>query len=312
MQVVVVGGAGVLGQALLRAVVARGVLTRSDGSLAPVRRVIAVDRTQLPRLFVDPCVEYVRADLSSPRLLSTVMGTVTDSVFHAWDGGDRVEGGREAPSFVLIDSLRDLFAACALQSTRPKVVLASSYAAAVGPGFPGSREGLTALVGELLLTDAVRRCGLDGRALRLALIADAPGCASFVGELLRAMRDGRPACCPIARDAPLWLTSAPAAALALVHAHELPALAWAEAGQLNAPARTLNVDALLEALGRLTGASVDALAVQADAALCEALAQRPPRVPIETSLALGFEDGPDADALVRELVPRVVEAPGDL
>jgi hypothetical protein len=67
----------------------------------------------------------------------------------------------------------------------------------------------------------------------------------------------------------------------------------------------LSVDALLEALGRLTGASIDPPAVEPDAALCEALAQRPRRVPVETSLALGFEDGPDAGALVRELVPGV-------
>jgi len=318
MQVVVVGGSGVLGQALLRAIVARGVLTRSDGSPAPVRRVIAVDRTQLPRLFVDPCVEYVRADLSTPRLLATVMGTVTDSVFHAWDGADRAGGG-ETPSFALIDSLRDLFAACVRQASRPKVVLASSYAAAstftagehgqrpgAGGELPASQAGLTALVGELLLTEAVRRGNLDGRALRLALVADAPGSACFIGELLRALRDGQPARCPIARVAPLWLTSAPAAARALVHAHELPALAWSEAGSpLNAPGRTLKVEELLEALVRLTGAASNALSDEPDAALCEALAQRPRRVPIETSLALGFEDAPDADALVRELAPRV-------
>ncbi|HEY4037608.1 MAG TPA: hypothetical protein VGM15_02205, partial [Burkholderiaceae bacterium] len=85
MQIVVVGGAGVLGQALLRAIVARGVLTRSDSVAAPVQRVISVDRMQAPRLFVESRVEYVRADPGVPRLLQTVMGTVTDSVFHAWD-----------------------------------------------------------------------------------------------------------------------------------------------------------------------------------------------------------------------------------
>jgi len=339
MQVVVVGGAGVLGQALLRAIVARGVLTRSDGSLAPVRRVIAVDHSQLPRLFVDPRVEYVRAELSTPRLLATVMGYATDSVFHAWDGGDRDRDEGETRSFALIDSLRDLFAACKVQPSRPKVVLASSYAAALnspplsglrergraspgvaglrpakpgvragqGPGAseraPASQEGLTALVGELLLTEAVRRGEVDGRALRLALTTDAPGCASFVGELLRAVGGGGPALCPVARDTPLWLSCAAAAARALVHAHELPAVAWAEAGPLNAPARTLNVSALVQALERLAGASIGQLSDEPDAALCQALAQRPERVAIEASLALGFEEGPDAEALVRELVP---------
>jgi nucleoside-diphosphate-sugar epimerase len=308
MQVVVIGGCGVLGQALLRAIVARGVLTRSDGVPAPVRRVIAVDRTQRPRLFVEPRVEYVRADAGGSRLLQAVMGVATDSVFHAWDSG--AGGGRSTPSFALTDSLRDLFAACELQSSQAKVVLASSFAAQA-PGaespaeatraLPASPDGLTALVGELLLEETARRGRVDGRALRLPLIAAAPGCASFLGELVPALIEGRPARCPVPLDAPLWLTSPAAAARALVHAHELPPSAWSQAGVLNAPARTLNVDALLHAMPRLTGAPVAPPLVEPDPGLCDALAQLAPRVAIDTALTLGFEDGPDAEALLREL-----------
>jgi nucleoside-diphosphate-sugar epimerase len=312
MQVVVIGGAGVLGQALLRAIVERGVLTRSDAVPAPVRRVIAVDRSQPPRLFVESRVEYVRADLGSHRLLQAVMGTATDSVFHAWDSG--AGGGRSTPSFALADSLRDLFAACELQSARPtKVVMASTFAvdppAGASPvdaarALPASQDGLTALVGELLLEEATRRGRVDGRALRLPLIAAAPGHASFLGELVPALVEHRPAPCPIPLDAPLWLTSATAAARALLHAHELPPAAWADIGVPNAPARTLSVDALLPAVARLSGHPVGAPAVDLDSALSDALAQRPHRVAIETALRLGFEDGPDADALVRDLVAR--------
>ncbi|HEX4585251.1 MAG TPA: hypothetical protein VH183_10500 [Burkholderiaceae bacterium] len=303
-----IGGAGVLGQALLRAIVARGVLTRADAVPAPVRRVIAVDRTQPPRLFVESRVEYVRADPGSHRLLQAVMGRATDAVFHAWDSG--AGGGRSTPSFALADSLRDLFAACELQSSRPKVVMASTFAADCPPGaspvdstlsLPASQDGLTALVGELLLEEATRRGRIDGRAVRLPLIAGAPGCASFLGELVPALVEGRPATCPIRLDAPLWLTSAPAAARALVHAHELPAVAWSEAGVLHAPASTLSVDDLLQAVARLTGRAVEAPALEVDAALCDALAGRPCRVATRTALTLGFEDGLDADALVRDL-----------
>jgi nucleoside-diphosphate-sugar epimerase len=271
-----------------------------------VRRVIAVDRTQPARLFVEPRVEYVRADLASPRLLQAVMGIATDSVFHAWDRGDGAGGEHQAPSFALVDSLRELFAACALQSARPKVVLASSYAVEQAPGaregaLPASQDGLTALVGELLLAETARQSGLDGHALRLALIAGAPGCASFLRELVRALRDGHPAHCPIPLETPLWLTSAPAAARALVHAHELPPAAWAESGALNAPARSLSVDALVQAVGRLGGHAVEPI-VEADPALCDELARRALRAAIDTSLTLGFEDGPDADALVGDLL----------
>jgi nucleoside-diphosphate-sugar epimerase len=308
MQVVVIGGAGVLGQALLRAIVARGVLTRSDAVPAPVRRVIAVDRSQPPRLFVEPRVEYVRADLGTPRLLQAVMGRATDSVFHAWDSG--AGAGRSTPSIALADSLRDLFAACQLQSTRPKVVLASSFtadcrgdsAAHSARALPASQSGLTALVGELLLEEATRRGQVDGRILRLPMIAAAPGCAEFLGELVAALHDGRAARCPVPPDAPLWLTSAPAAARALVHAHELPPAAWAEAGVLNAPASTLSVDALLHAIARSTGRLVESPAPEPDPSLCDALKHCPHRVAIDTALTLGFEDGPDADALIRDLV----------
>jgi len=310
MQIVVIGGAGVLGQALLKAIVARGVLTRADAVSAPVRRIIAVDRTQPPRLFVEARVEYVRADLSTPRLLQAVMGTVTDSVFHAWDGGGGAGGS--TPSFALIDSLRDLFAACERQSSRPKVVLASSFAIeAPGPAspvdppraLPPGQDGMTALVGELLLEEASRRGGIDGRALRLPMVAGAPGCASFVGELVPALYEGRLARSPIPLDTPLWLTSPSAAARALAHAHELPAALWVEAGVLHAPARTLTVDTLVQAVARLAARPIDAPPVQPDQALCEALAQRASRAAIETALTLGFEDAPDAEALVRELVP---------
>jgi nucleoside-diphosphate-sugar epimerase len=311
MQIVVIGGCGVLGQALLKAIIERGVLTRSDGVPAPVHRLIAVDRAQPPRLFVEERVEYVRADPSAPRLMQAVMGTATDSVFHAWDSGFR--GIRSTPSFALSDSLRDLFAACELQSSHPKVVLASSFAAdcrgdalaasgAGGRALPASRDGMTALVGELLLEEETRDGQIIGRALRLPMVAGAPGCASFLGDLVPALAEGRAVRCAIPTDAPLWLTSPQAAARALVHAHELSAAAWAQTAVPNAPGRTHSVDSLLEALTRLAGRPISTPEVEADAALIEELAQRPHRVAVDTALTLGFEDGPDADALVRELV----------
>ncbi len=309
MQIVVVGGCGVLGQALLKAIVERGVLTRADGVPAPVSRVIAVDRSQPARLFVEARVEYVRADPGVPRLLQAVMGTATDTVFHAWDAG--AGAGRSAPSFVLADSLRDLFAACEQQSSRPKVVLASSFAAdcrleamaaeAEPRALPASQDGLTALVGELLLEEAARAGRIDGRALRLPIVAGAPGCAGFLGALVPALRAGKPAACPVPLDAPMWLTSASAAARALVHAHELAPAAWATIGVPNAPGRTLSVDSLIQALMQSDGRPVEPPAVVLDPAAADELARRPYRVAADTALTLGFEDAPDAEALAAGL-----------
>ena len=309
MQIVVIGGCGVLGQALLKAIVERGVLTRADGVPVPVRRVIAVDRSQPARLFVEARVEYVRAEPGVPRVLQAVMGVATDAVFHAWDAG--AGAGRWTSSFALADSLRDLLAVCAQQSSRPKVVLASSFAAvcraetlAAEPqarALPASQNGMTALVGELLLEEARRNGGIDGRALRLPMVAGAPGCAGFLGALVPALREGRAASCPIPLDAAMWLTSASAAARALVHAHELAPAAWATIGVPNAPGRTLSVDSLVQALMRSGGRPVQAPGVVPDAPLSDEVARHPHRAAADTALTLGFEDAPDAEALAGEL-----------
>ncbi|HXW65003.1 MAG TPA: hypothetical protein VEK74_07975, partial [Burkholderiaceae bacterium] len=78
MQVVVTGASSPLGQATLQAIAARGVLARDAGHPIPVRRIIAVDRTQPAALFLDSRIEYVRGDYEQPRFLARMMGTATD------------------------------------------------------------------------------------------------------------------------------------------------------------------------------------------------------------------------------------------
>jgi D-erythronate 2-dehydrogenase len=306
MQIVVIGGAGVLGQALMRAIVARGTLTRSDGTASPVQRLISVDRHQPPRLFVEPRIEYVRADLGNPRLMAAVMGTVTDSVLHAWDAADGCDGDADAmaPTFALADSLRDLLRNCAAQLSRPKIVLASTYAALgretadrIGRPRPPHGEGLRLRIAELLLAEAARLGRIDARALRLPAIAAAPGPGSFVGPLLAALREGGEAQCPVPADTVLWLTTASAAAQALVHAHELPPMAWNDVEALNVPARLLSVASLIAAAGR----PLSAVDFRVDAELTETLARQPCEAQVEPALDLGFAPGLDAEALVRQL-----------
>jgi nucleoside-diphosphate-sugar epimerase len=273
MQVVVIGGAGVLGQALLRAIVARGTLARGDGVAVPVQRLISVDRHQPARLFVDDHVEYVRAGPGTSRLMAAVMGTATDAVFHAWDGSDAGAsvGESMAATLALVDSLRDLLEHCAVQVALPKVVLASSYAAQSGgtaAGVTGAShdaaasqepldsEGLRLRVAELLLADASRAGRVDGRSLRLAPIAGAPGRVEFVGPLLAALLGGSAAYSPVALDRAWCLTSAAAAAAALIRIHDLP-MGSGPAGPVYAPARSVSITTLVQAAAARLGRPLD-------------------------------------------------------
>jgi hypothetical protein len=52
----------------------------------------------------------------------------------------------------------------------------------------------------------------------------------------------------------------------------------------------------------VSGRPIECPVVEQDPSLCEALAQRPHRVPIDTALTLGFENGPDAEAIARDLL----------
>jgi nucleoside-diphosphate-sugar epimerase len=248
----------------------------------------------------------VRADLGNPRLMAAVMGTVTDSVFHAWDAADGDGEGSDgmAPTFALIDSLRDLLRNCATQLCTPKIVLTSTYGALglhlpdrFGRPSPPHGEGLRLRIAELMLAEAARLGRIDARALRLPLIAGAPGPASFIAPLLGALRAGTGAKCPAPADTALWLTTAQAAAQALVHAHELPAAAWEDVEALNAPARRLSVTELIAAAGQ----PLSAVSFEADPELAQLLSHQPAQAQVEPALNLGFAPAPGADELVGQL-----------
>ncbi len=150
MQVVVTGAGTPLGQSMLRAIVARGALARGDGDPRPVRRIIAVDRTQPAALFLDGRIEYVRGDYEQPRFLARVMGMITDSIFHlsALGAGLRTGTQLEDLDTALLHSLdttRTLLDACRFQTAPPKLVFASTVQASIDRASLHNRPMVSAL-----------------------------------------------------------------------------------------------------------------------------------------------------------------------
>lgn len=174
MQVVVTGASSPLGQALLHAIAQRGTLLRADGQAVPVRRILAVDRTQSPGgLFIDPRIEYVRGDYEMPRFLARMMGTGTDSIFHlsVLDVDDSEPVGLLSLETALertVDTTRMLLDACQYQTAPVKLVLAGTQGGwpAGGALPPGTRDTCAAMC-ELLLNDSARRRLVDARSVRL-------------------------------------------------------------------------------------------------------------------------------------------------
>ena len=230
MQIVVTGACSVLGQALLRAIVARGVLSTSVGGPVPVQRIIAVDRTQPARLYVEPRVEYVCGNFEQSRFLARVMGTATDSVIHLSPLGAAAGIGGQLEDLDLalmrsLDTTRSLVDACQFQSVQPRLVLASAAAARHdGESPPATVEGVCSAMCELFLAECARRGFVDLRGVRLpCILGDGSSDAGIALDLSLADLASQPmlpsSSPPVTEIA---VVTAAEAALALIEAHERP------------------------------------------------------------------------------------------
>jgi nucleoside-diphosphate-sugar epimerase len=230
MQIVVTGACSVLGQAVLRAIAARGTLLGALGEPVAVQRVIAVDRTQPARLFVESRVEYVCGNFEQSRFMARVMGTATDSVFHLSPLGAAAGIGGQLEDLDLalmrsIDTTRSLVDACQFQSAQPRMVLASAAAARHADGAPPATvEGICSALCELFLIECARRGYVDLRGVRLpCIIGDGSSDEGIALDLALAGLAAQPRL--PAAPAPateIAVVSAAEAAAALLEAHERP------------------------------------------------------------------------------------------
>ncbi|SPE24777.1 putative NAD dependent epimerase/dehydratase family protein [Burkholderiales bacterium] len=257
MQVVVTGAGTALGQSVLRAIVAHGTLRRGDGDPTPVRRIIAVDRTQPAELFLDSRIEYVRGDYEQSRFLARMMGASTDSVFHLSALGAGVALGpplADLDTALLhsIDTTRALLDACRFQTAPPKLVFASTVDAGLPSGpWPQSTGGACVAMCELLLVEGSRRQIIDARCVRLPCLVGNRSCRqAFALEALladlvagRASPDAGEGLTPIAVGLP------DEAALALLEAHEQPRAADGMSGFTEVPGRRIRIGDLVAAAG---------------------------------------------------------------
>lgn len=316
MKVVVTGGAGFLGQMLIRALCERGRLTRSDGAEYAIEQIVAVDQSQPGRLYVDDRVGYVVGDIGNAQFLSHVLARDTDSVFHL---AAVVSGAAEADFDlglrVNVDGTRALLELCREQPGAPRVVFASSVAVFGGslPALvtdetaprPASSYGVQKLIGELLVGDYSRKGFLDGRSVRLPTIVVRPGkpnaaVSSFASGIIREPLAGLEAICPVAPETALWVSSPQAAIAALVFAHELAPEAWGAQRSLNLPGVTVTVAQMLEALREVGGAAAVArVRVQPDEAIGRIVRTWPARFDTARADTLGFGRDPDFAGIVR-------------
>jgi D-erythronate 2-dehydrogenase len=312
----VTGGAGFLGQQLIRALCERGCLTDAEGRERVIGRIIAVDMAQGGPVHADDRVHYVGGDITAAGFVDQALGPDTDSVFHL----AAVVSGAAEEDFDLgmrvnLDGTRAVLNACRKQVRRPKLVFTSSLAVFGGelPAIvtdetqptPQSSYGIQKLIGELLIGDGTRKGFIDGRAIRLPTIVVRPGkpnaaASSFASGIIREPLAGVDAICPVEPQTAMYLLSPRCAVASLIHAHELPADRWGARRSLTLPGLTVTVAQMLDALGKVGGsAAVARVRIQPDEKIGAIVNTWPPHFATPRAAALGFAGDPDFTLVVR-------------
>ncbi len=299
MTTVITGAAGFVGRALARRMAAIGY----RGS------VRLVDRTLPPA--PSSAFEAVAADLTHSASLADVLTGATCVIHLAALPGGAAEADPAASRRINLDASLDLVDLLTAARAPVRLVYASSVAVLgdhlpnpvddLTPPLPAMVYGAHKRMVEIALADAVRR-GLDAIPLRLPGIVARPAGSSglrsaFISDVFHAARDGRPRVIPVGPAATMWLVSAEAAAVALLHATTLP---QPRAAALTLPALQVTMTDLIAAIGRATGRPVPVdLVSDPDV---EAQFGRLPVLRTAAADALGFVHDGDLETLVTRVL----------
>lgn len=211
MNILIIGGAGLVGQKLARLLAQRGTLRGK-----PITRLTLADVVTPAEIDAPFEVTYQKADITDPVSAAEAIAPDTDVIYllaavvsaHAeedFDFGYKVN---------LHGHLNVLERARAL-GTQPVVVFTSSiavYGGEVPQPFtddsflnPQISYGTQKAIGELLLNDYSRRGFIDGRGFRLPTISIRPGkpnraASGFMSSIFREPLQGQTANCPVDPD----------------------------------------------------------------------------------------------------------------
>jgi D-erythronate 2-dehydrogenase len=272
MDVLVLGGGGMLGQKLA------GRIAR-DGRLAGrrVTRLTLVD--VLPPgapIGSSVPIESVGLDLARRDVAARLVAGRPEVIFHlAAVVSGEAEVDFEKGYAVNLDGTQMLLEAIrAIDDYVPRLVFASSLAV-FGPPFPdpipddfapqpATSYGAQKLIAEILIADYSRRGFLDGLSLRLPTVCIRPGApnraaSGFFSAILREPLVGLPAMLPVPDTARQWFVSPRAATEFFVHAAALDTAALGQRRALNMPGLSVTVAEQVEALRKIAGPDAVAL-----------------------------------------------------
>jgi nucleoside-diphosphate-sugar epimerase len=319
MQVVITGGAGMLGKKLANQLLRRGTLAGPDGKQRTIDKLILMDVAEAPDLPKDRRVSFVAGQVYDPALMGKLISGDTNSVFHF---AAIVSAGAEADFDlgykVNLDGTRVVLEACRALKTPPRVVFTSSVAVYGGDMppvitdeqklTPQTSYGAQKAMGELLVADYTRKGFIDGRALRLPTIVVRPGkpnlaASTFASSIIREPLQGQEAICPVRPDNWMPLLSPRKTVECFIHAHELASSAWGTNRTLMLPSLDVTVGDMAEAVKRVAGNDAYRKIVWKQDPLIQKIVDGwPARLDSKRARGMGLTDDGSMDAIIQAFI----------
>lgn len=319
MKVVVTGGAGFLGLALARRLVARGTLTGPSGAQEPIDELLLFDVAvpHAPPAGLDDRVRLQAGDVADPGTVSGLVDRDDVSVFHL---ASMVSHGSEldfdGALRVNLDGGRNVMEALRARAGTPRLVFASTMAVfggAVMPEVvddttkitPQTTYGMTKACLELLANDYTRKGFLDARGARLPTVIIRPGkpnpaASSWASAVFREPLAGIDYELPIGPDTSLPVSGHRTVVENFVNLHELPPDALGDDRTVTFPAIDVTAREMVDALRRVgAGRALGTITERADPEIQRIVSTWARRSRSDRADALGFAQPGDLDGIVR-------------
>jgi nucleoside-diphosphate-sugar epimerase len=312
MNILIVGGAGMIGRKLAERLARDGAL--GGKAISGLTLYDAVEAA-VPAGAKVP-VKILTGDLPAPGETTRLAAGRPDIVFHL----AAIVSGEAEQDFdkgyrINLDGTRALLEAVRAAGHSPRLVFASSIAVfgapfpdAIGDEFfstPLTSYGTQKAICELLVSDYTRKGFLDGLSLRLPTVCVRPGApnkaaSGFFSNIIREPLAGKEAVLPVADGVMHWHASPRAAVEFMRHAATLDTAAVGPRRALTMPGRAVTVAEQIAALSKVAGDKVVArIRREPDPFVEKIVAGWPRRFDARRALGLGFRPDASFEEIVR-------------
>ncbi|PRY86905.1 D-erythronate dehydrogenase [Donghicola tyrosinivorans] len=264
MKVLIIGGGGLVGQKLARALAARETLRG-----APISSLVLADVIDPAQVDAPFEVQTVTCDIADPASVASVIDADTDVIYllAAIVSGQAEEDMTLGYQINMMGTM-NVLERCRELASKPVVVFTSSIAVYGGEvadpiiddSFlnPQTSYGAQKAIGELLINDYSRKGIVDGRGFRLPTISVRPGkpnraASGFMSSIFREPLNGQEAVCPVDPDFPHYYLSPRKCIENLIKGAEIPAQDLGKNRCMMMPGRMWTIDQMIEAMRNVCG-----------------------------------------------------------